>query len=63
MKEKCLSEAKLQLSFKDVCELTLCSQVIFKSMKVADDRFCWSSKCEASHSHWLLALSICKRVY
>ena len=28
------------------CELLLCSQVIFKSMKVADVRFWWSSKCE-----------------
>ena len=27
-------------------ELSLCSQVIFKSMKVADVRFWWSSKCE-----------------
>ena len=41
------------------CELSLCSQVIFKSMKVADVRFWWSSKCEwdktpqqLSDHHW-----------
>ena len=28
------------------CELSLCSQVIFKSKKVADVKFWWSSKCE-----------------
>ena len=28
------------------CELSLCSQVIFKSMKVANVRFWWSLKCE-----------------
>ena len=28
------------------CELSLCSEVIFKSMRVADVRFQWSSKCE-----------------
>ena len=28
------------------CELSLCSHVIFISMKVADVRFWWSSKCE-----------------
>ena len=28
------------------CELSVCSQVIFKSMKVADVRFLWSSECE-----------------
>ena len=28
------------------CELLLCSQVIFKSMKVADVRFWWRSECE-----------------
>ena len=28
------------------CELSFCSQVIFKSMKVADVRFWWSAKCE-----------------
>ena len=28
------------------CELLLYSQVIFKSMRVADDAFLWNSECE-----------------
>ena len=46
LKEKFLLEATQQLLSKIFCELLLNSQVIFKSMRVADNTFLKNSQCE-----------------
>ena len=44
------------------CELLLCSEVIFKSVRVADVRLYWSYKCEWANEVFL-SLSMVNRLY